>query len=455
MLPEVPQQEIERAVQDRNFVRLRQLFAGLEPPDIANAIDNLEPDERAVVLRIMPRDSAADIFEHLEPDAQEGLIKAMAREQVAAILNEMAPDDRTQLLEELPASVTKQVLSLLSPDERVIARKLLGYPEDSIGRLMTPDFITIREDWTVRQALEHVRLYGEDSETLNVVNVVDDRGKLTDDLRMRQLLLADPKARISKLTDGHFIALQAMDDQEGAVDVFKEYDRVALPVTDSRGILLGIVTVDDVLDVAVEEATEDIQMIGGSVALEQPFMQIDFPSMLRKRMGWLVFLFLGQLLTLNAMGFFAERLAELLVLVLFVPLIISSGGNSGSQAATLVVRAMALGEVEPRDWWRVLRREIAFGLMLGAILSSVGFLRIALGERMTGGYGPDWPVLGFAVGISLVCVVLWGVLVGSMLPFMMRWLGADPAASSAPFVATIVDVTGLIIYLSVASAVLA
>jgi magnesium transporter len=450
----VAQPDVEQALRDRDFLRLRAAFTELEPADVAEAIDSLEEQDRAVVFRLLRRELAADTFEYLSPEAQEGLIKALAREQVATILNDMSPDDRTQLLEELPASVTKQILSLLSPEERAVARRLLGYPEDSIGRLMTPDVITLSEGWSVQEALDHIRRHGEDSETLNVIYVVDERGKLVDDLRVRQLLLAEPDARISELLDGHFVALKATEDQEIAVGVFREYDRVAFPVTDSSGVLLGIVTVDDVLDVAEEEATEDIQKIGGSEALEHPFMQVDFLTMLRKRAIWLVALFLGQLLTLNALGLFQAQLEQAIVLVLFVPLIISSGGNSGSQAATLVVRAMALDEVSLTDWWAVMRREVVFGLTLGIVLSAIGFARIAIGQRLGEPFGEGWAMVGLVVGLSLICVVLWGVLLGSMLPFALRRMGVDPATSSAPFVATLADVTGLVIYLTLAAVIL-
>ncbi len=454
MLASVSPPAIERALRDRDYTRLRAAFIDLESADVADAIDGLEPEDRAVVFRLLPRDKAGDTFEYLSPESQEGLIKALGREQVASILNDMAPDDRTALLEELPASVTRQVLALLSPEERLVARHLLGYPEDSIGRLMTPDYISIRADWTVQQSLDHVRCHGRDSETLNVIYVVDERNRLIDDLRVRQLLLADPQQRISELSDGHVISLKAPDDQEDAVQVFKEYDRVAFPVTDSHGILLGIVTVDDVLEVAVEEATEDIQKIGGSAALEDPYMQIGFLKMLRKRAVWLIALFVAQSLTLTVMGFFTDQIAHALTLVLFVPLIISSGGNSGTQAATLVVRAMALEEVGLDDWWKVARRELLFGSIVGLLLATIGFARIALGESVAGGYGEQWARLGVAVGLSLVCVVLWGVLVGSMLPFLLRRVGADPATSSAPVVATVVDVSGLLIYFTAATLVL-
>jgi magnesium transporter len=454
MQTEFSKADIEQVLQERRFFQLREILSDLEPADVAETIDGLEAEERAVVFRVLRREHAADTFEYLSPESQEGLVKALARDKVATILNDMSPDDRTQMLEELPAAVTRQLLAMLSADERKIARQLLGYPEDSIGRLMTPDFTTVRSDWTVHQTLDHIRRHGEDSETFNVIYVVDDKGLLVDDIRIRQLLLADPEQKLSDLLDGTFIALRATDDQEESVPVFMEYDRVVLPVIDSRGVLLGIVTVDDVLDVAEEEATEDIHKLGGSIALEQPFMQIGFFEMLRKRIGWLVLLFIGQLLTLNAMGFFTNRMELLATLVLFVPLIISSGGNCGAQAATLVIRAMALNEVTLADWWRVMRREIAFGVALGLILSTIGFLRVGLGERVSGWYGEEWTIVGLAVGISLICVVLWGVLIGSMFPFLLSRLGADPAASSTPFVTTIVDVTGLIIYLLVATMIL-
>jgi magnesium transporter len=449
MMTQTPS-EIVAALEARDFARLRSGFAEALAVDVAELIEALDEQELAVVFRLLPREQAAEVFEYLPPDAQEALIKGLAREQVAGILNDMSPDDRTALLEELPASVTRQILALLSPEERKVATQLLGYPEDSIGRLMTPDFLTLQTDWTIQQSLDHVRKHGEDSETLNVLYVVDERGVLIDDLRMRQLLLADPKLRIADIMDGHFVALKATDDQEAAVRVFAEYDRVGFPVTDSAGVLLGLVTVDDELDVAEEEATEDIQKIGGMEALEQPYMQASFLELMRKRAGWLVLLFMGQLLTINAIDAFYVEIEKALFLAFFVPLIISSGGNSGAQAATLVVRAMALEEVSMRDWWRVMRRELLFGLTLGAVLASLGYSRVIVGRAMGEDYGTAWDQVGLAVGLALGIVVVWGVLIGSMLPFVLRRLGADPATSSTPFVATIVDITGLLIYFSVA-----
>ncbi len=380
----------------------------------------------------------------------------MAHEQVVGILNEMAPDDRTALLEELPSAAARQLIQLLTPEERRVATALLGYPEDSVGRLMTPDFIAVHEDWTVQQVLDYVREHGRDSETLNFVYVVDDRGKLIDDVRMREFLLRSLTAKVSEIRDQTFGALNVTDSQQDALNVFRRYDRAALPVLDSSGVLVGIVTSDDMLDVAEKEATEDIQKFGGMEALDEPYMRIPVWRMVRKRAGWLVILFLGEMLTATAMANYQEELAKALVLALFLPLIVSSGGNSGSQASTLMIRAMALGEVTLRDWWKVMGREVQAGLSLGAILGAIGVVRVGawaiIGEQYfhRQPYGPHWPLVAVTVGIALVGVVLWGTLSGSMLPFLLRRVGADPATSSAPFVATLVDVTGLIIYFSIA-----
>jgi magnesium transporter len=319
---------------------------------------------------------------------------------------------------------------------------------------MTPHFVRVRSNWTVSQALEHIRQYGTDSETMSVIYVIDEKGKLIDDLRIRQILLASPETRISELMDSRFVSLKATDDQEVAVEAFREADVNALPVTDSEGVLIGIVTVDDIFDVAEEEATEDIQKIGGTEALDEPYMEIGIPTMVRKRATWLIVLFLSEMLTATAMGRFESEIAKAVVLSIFVPLVISSGGNSGSQASTLIIRAMALGEVTLKDWWRVMRREILSGLSLGAILGTIGFIRITTWALLFRSYGDHWPLLALTVGIALIGIVLWGTLSGSMLPFLLRRIGLDPATSSAPFVATLVDVSGLIIYFTVAAIIL-
>jgi magnesium transporter len=446
--------DLETLVEARDFVSLREQIRNWPAGDLADLMEPLSAEKEAIVFRLLPRDEAAQVFSYLPIERQQELLKAMAHGEVVSILNDMSDDDRTEMLEELPAQVTQKLLNALSPEERRRASQLLGYAENSVGRLMTPHFVRVRPHWTVAHALDHIRRYGEDSETMSLVYVIDDKGKLIDDLRIRQILLASPETLISDLMDKRFVSLKATDDQEVAVEAFKEADLNALPVTDTEGALIGIVTVDDIFDVAEEEATEDIQKMGGTEALDEPYMEIGIPTMVRKRATWLIVLFLSEMLTATAMGKFESEIAKAVVLSIFVPLVISSGGNSGSQASTLIIRAMALGEVTLKDWWRVMRREILSGLSLGGILGIIGFIRISTWALVFHSYGEHWLLLALTVGIALIGIVLWGTLSGSMLPFLLRRIGLDPATSSAPFVATLVDVSGLVIYFSVAAIIL-
>ena len=449
-----PADELAGILHARDYGRLRDVLRNRHAGEVAELLTSLSLEDQVVVFRVLPRKDAAAVFEYLSQDAMEGLLKAMAQEDIAALLNNMAPDDRTQFLEELPATATRQLLSLLTPSERAVASTLLGYPDRSVGRLMTPHYVAVREHWTVQEVLDYVRAHGQDSETLNVIYVVDEHGLLIDDIRIREVLLAPVDKRVFDLMDRRFVTLTATDDQDAAVAVFRQYDRSALPVTDTAGMLIGIVTIDDVLDVAEAAATREIQRIGGSEALDEPYMETPFWRMVQKRAGWLVVLFIGEMLTATAMGVFEAEIAKAVVLTLFIPLIISSGGNSGSQASTLVIRALALGEVGLADWWRVTRREVFAGLALGSILGLIGFMRIAAWSAFSTVYGEHWLLVGITVAISLLGVVIWGTLSGSLLPLLLRRLGLDPATSSAPFVATLVDVTGLVIYFSVALVVL-
>ncbi len=448
--------EIEELIQKKDLIGIREAISEWEPSEIATLIRELPSVESILVFRVLPRDIASTTFEYLGGDRQEELIESLARDKtrLTELLNDLSPDDRTSLLEELPAEVAQRLIALLSPDERKITTMLLGYPEESIGRLMTTDYVAVRPHWTIKQVLEHIRRHGKDSETLNVIYIVDKDWRLVDDLRIRELLLADPDSPITDLMDEKFISLKAYDDQEKAVQMFRDYDRIALPVTDSRDILLGIVTVDDVLDVAEEETTEDIQKIGGSEALDEPYLTISLRRLVQKRARWLVFIFLGEMFTASAMGYFETELHKATMLVTFIPLILSTGGNSGSQAATLIIRAMSVGEFGLRDWFKVMKREILSGLALGLIFGILGILRVTIWQQLFGMYGVHWMLVMITIGCSLVGVVLWGTLIGSMMPFIMRSLGADPAVSSSPFVATLVDVTGLVIYFSVAALLL-
>lgn len=445
--------EIEELIAHRDFATIRDVFVEWTPVDLAELVSDLREESRAVVFRLLPKDIAAETFSYCDLETQQELLHDMAKGEVATILNDMSPDDRTQLFEDLPGNVVSELINSLSAEERAIALTLLNYPEDSVGRLMTPDYVIIKRHWTVQQALDHIRNYGKDSETLNLLYVTE-HGTLIDEIRIREILLSPPDALVEDLMDFKAESLLVTDDQETAVQLFKKLDRFAIPVVDADRKLLGIVTIDDVLDVAEEQATEEIQKFGGMEALEEPYTSTPLQEVIRKRAIWLMVLFVGEMLTATALGFFEHQLDKAVILTLFLPLIISSGGNSGSQAATLIVRAMALGEVGLHEWWFVLRRELVSGLSLGIILAVIGVLRIIGWNAVFGTYGEHYFLVALTVGFSLIGVVMFGTITGSMLPFLMKRLGLDPATSSAPFVATLVDVTGIVIYFSIATMLL-
>lgn len=450
MLQQLLLPEIRELIAAHDEDTLREVLDRWLPADVALLFADLTDEEDVTGFRLLRGPQRVRIFEYLELASQQQLLLALPPDETGPLLNEMADDDRTALLASLPDAQRQALLDQLNTQQRTLAESLLQYPESSVGRLMTPHCVSIRAHWTIQHVLDHIRHHGQDSETLNVVYVVDDDHRLIDDLKIRQLLLAEPLRPISSLMNAQFVALRADDDKREAVEVFRRYDRSALPVVDDGGRLLGVVTIDDVLDIAEEAATQDMQKLGGLEALDAPYVATPVIEMVRKRAVWLVVLFLGEMLTASAMGYFEAEIAKAVVLALFVPLIISSGGNSGSQAATLIVRSLALGEIHLSNWWWVLRRELASGLMLGVMLGTVGFLRIALWSAFSTMYGPHWPIIGAAVGVSLVGIVTWGCLTGAMIPFALKRCGLDPATSSAPFVATLVDVTGLLIYFTVA-----
>jgi magnesium transporter len=441
-------------IENKDWKVLKYELNHLESVQIAEVIEDLSKTDSLVLFRLLQRELAKETFQYLSHEQQEDIIEGLAANsnQIANLLNDLDPDDRTAFFEELPGAVGQRLVQLLSKEEREIATRLLGYPEDSIGRLMTPEYVAIKPQYTVQQALEHIRIFGRDSETLNVIYVIDDEWKLIDDIRIKEIILASPGQVISEITDERFIALNAYDDQEVAIKVFQDYDRVALPVVDSTGVLLGIVTIDDVMDVAEEESTEDFHKFGGTEELDLSYTKTSLLELVKKRAGWLVILFLSEMLTASAMGYFDVEISKAVVLALFVPLIISSGGNSGSQAASLIIRSLALDELRLKNWWYVMKKEVLSGLLLGSILAVIGFFRILIWQQ-TGiyDYGEFWLWIGASVSVSLVFVVLWGTLSGSMIPLILKRFGLDPATASAPFVATLVDVTGLIIYFSVAA----
>lgn len=433
---------------------LRNFFDGLDISVIEDLIDEI-PDYGAFIIDTLSIKRAINAFRILDVPVQEKIIKKLSREKVSEIINGLPPDDRTSLLSELKdEALSLELMSLLSPDDQKEIDSLLSYTEGTVGRLMTPDYLAINKNITVKEALEHIRLNGKNSETIDVIYILDEKGVLLDDLRIRELLINDPSTPIKNLMDDRLISLNALDPEEYAIKIFKMNNRVALPVIDDNRMLLGIVTIDDVLWLADEEYSEDMQRIGGTEALDQPYLDMPLFRLIQKRAGWLIILFIGELLTASVMQYYEDQLAKVIVLAMFLPLMISSGGNSGSQASTLIIQAMAMGEVKLYDWWKVFRREIISGLSLGIILGIIGFARIYVWHNIFPDlYGEQWLLVGTTVSLALIGIVLWGSLIGSMLPFILKKLGADPATSSAPFVATIVDVTGLIIYLTIASIV--
>ena len=421
------------------------------PADIAETLSELHVNERVLAFLKVPKQYKAEVFSHLDPDFQEETIRSIGSEEVSEILNAMTPDDRTALFEDFPDELIKYSINHLNPQERRIALKLLGYNADSIARLMTPYYIQIRKEWTVKRCFQQIKKVGKKMETMNHLYVVDERNKLIDDIAIGSLLLAEEDTLISEITDNHFVAITTTTSKEDAVQYFEKYDRTALPIVTEAGVLVGIVTIDDILDQIEQQNTEDIQKFGGMEALDEPYRQTHWFEMIKKRGFWLILLFLFQMLTASAMGFFEDEIQKAVVLTLFVPLIISSGGNTGSQAATLIIRAMALQEITVKDWWLVIKKEIVTGMVLGGLLGVFGFFRIMLWQNAGWfDYGQYWEFIGISVGISLMMIVMWGTLSGSMVPFVLKRFKLDPATSSAPFVATLVDVTGLVIYFSVA-----
>lgn len=444
------QEQFETLITREDKLEIREFLNHQNIADVADLVYEF-PDFESQIIAHMSVHRAASVFKILEFPTQKRIIQTLPPNTIASLLNELPADDRTDFLEELPSNAVRELIKLLDPEERKITLSLLGYPENSIGRLMTPDYVYIYPDNSIEEVFATIRKYGKDSETINVIYVINDKGELLDDIRIRDFILSPPDRLVSELMDNRVVALHAYDDQETASEVFKMNNRVALPVVSNSNKLLGIVTIDDMLWVAGEEFGEDMQKMGGTAALEEPYIEMPLFRLFKKRVIWLIILFFGELITITAMQQFEEEIAKVVILATFIPLIISSGGNSGSQASTLIIQAMALGEVTIRDWWQIMRREIISGLLLGVTLCLIGLGVITAWHFLSPEtFGIHYLRIGLTVGLSLVGIVLWGSLMGSMLPLLLKRLGADPAASSTPFVATLVDVTGLLIYFSMA-----
>lgn len=446
--------EINELVAQRDYRSIRVGLRYLPPADTADILAELDPNDAAIAFRMLPSDDAAEVFSNLAPDDQERLIEALGDDRATRVVEELDPDDRARLLDELPAVVSTRLTNALTPEARRETQAILGYGPQQVGRLITPDYVRVKPQWTVADTLEHIRKWGKDAETIAWLYVVDNDLTLIDDIVIRDILLADAHTTIGALMDEQFVALDATADREEAVRAFQRYDRTALPVIDTRGRLVGIVTHDDVADVAEEEVTEDIHKLAAVEALTEPYLDTHPAKMVRKRGPWLVALFTVQLVTVGVMAGFEDQLASAVVLALFVPLIISTGGNTGTQTASMLVRAIALREVSLANWVRVITRELTTGLILGLTLGVYGFLVTLLLAALGFAETPTPALIGLSIALSIVTIVIWAVLSGSLLPLVLEHLRFDPATSSAPLVATIMDVSGLLIYLAISTTLL-
>lgn len=439
-LPPLP--EIRQLIELKNWRALKDSLSACPPSDIADLLEGLEAKEAVLLFRLLPRQLAADVFSEIAIEAQRHLLHQMSDEHILGILLELSPDERTELFEELPGKVTQRLLNLLPPEERQEALRLLGYPENSVGRLMTPDYVAIRPSWTVAQALSHIRRWGRDAETINRVYVIDEHWHLIDDIGLRRLILAEPQERVETLMDRSFVAIPALEDQETAVKLMKRYDLIVLPVVDSQNVLLGVVTVDDILDVLEDEVTEDIQKGASVMPFEVNYTTAPVWTLFRKRIIWLLLLVLAGFLSGSVIAAFEEALGALIVLAFFIPVLIDTGGNTATQSATLIIRAIAIGDLTPRRWFSVVKKELLIGLLLGVALSVI----LSLWAYFWRGT----PTVSLVVGLAVIIIALWANLLGSLLPIALTKLRLDPAIISSPLITTIMDVTGLLIYFSIA-----
>ena len=453
MIGAIVKPELIKMIDERDSFGLREALSEFPVAEIAEIFEDFDNERKAVMFRLLPESLAADLFEFLEQEERETIFEALRTEEVAGILDEMEPPDRTDFLEDLAESEAEELLSKMRPDEREMASQLLEHPEDSIGRIMNPEFVSIEEDWTGDYLIGHLRAIGaERRESLNELFVTDAQGRLVGSLELADAVLASREQAVAESVNHQAPSLKVTDDQETAVQEFQKYDRTTLPVVDEDDKLVGLVAVDDVMDVAEEEVTEDMHKMAAMAALDEAYLSTSIFAMVGKRVGWLAILFGGQLLTALAMMQYKGALEKYQYLVFFLPLIISSGGNCGSQAATLVIRSMAVQDLDLSDWWRVVRREMASGLALGLAMAAIALLMTAVAQESL--FGPNYWSLGVTIAISLVGVVIFGCLFGGLLPFVLRALKFDEAVCSTPLVMTLVDVSGLIIYMLIAGAIL-
>lgn len=443
MLKELLRPEIEDIIKQRRWKDLRIGLEGWEPAEIAELLLEIEKEYKVLLFRALPREVSTQVFSHIDSDEHDQLLEELTDGETRRLLADMPPDDRTALLEELPAKVTKSLLNMLSAEDLKEARYLLGYPEESIGRLMTPDFVAVQQDFTISETLDHIRKFGKDSETIYRVYVTDDNGRLIDDILLKNIILSSEDRKISDLMDDSFLSLSAFDDREEAVRMFEKYDVLALPVVDSNGYIVGIVTFDDIYDVSEEEATEDFQRTSGINPLDQSYLSASIFKLYFKRIPWLMAMVFANFITASVISHYDYVTVALVSLVAFIPLLTGTGGNSGTQSATLIIRGIATDDIRYNDWLKVFRKELIVGLLLGLSLAVVAFLRGFLESN-------DGMQIAWIISISLIVLILWANIVGSLLPILLHKLNLDPAVISGPLITTLVDVSGLLIYFNLA-----
>ncbi|MBW2056646.1 MAG: magnesium transporter [Deltaproteobacteria bacterium] len=443
MLRELLTPEIRELIEEKKWHELKEGLLDWPAADIADLATSLGQENMSLLLRLLPKQLAADVFTELDLHEQVDLLQRMGQEHVQGILSELDPDDRTGLFEELPGKVTQRLLNLLPPEDRKESLRLLGFPDSSVGRLMTPDYVAIRPHWTVERAMAHVRRYGRDAETINMIYVVDDAWHLVDEIPLRRLILADGHQRVESLMDRRVISISAFEDQEQAVAVTKRYDLSVIPVVDSENVLLGIVTVDDILDVLEEETTEDLHKGSGVVPFRTNYSGASVWTLYNRRVVWLSLLAVSGFLSGSVISYFERTLATVISLAFFIPVLIDTGGNTSSQSATLIIRALATGDLTLGSWFEAIKKELLVGLPLGLTLGIILFVWSYLWKGV--------PRIGLVVGISTVVIVLWANIIGSLLPIILTRLKLDPAVISSPLLTTFLDITGLLIYFSTAA----
>jgi len=443
---------------EESFVGIGEVVAELQPADVADLVNQLKLHEAAAVMSMLSVPRAVEVFDQPTLNRRSAILQEMDPGRAAQVLEGLSADERTFVVRGMGEVARRRLLPKLSAEMRGEVERLLQYPPHSAGGIMTTEFVRLEPQWTVGECLKHVRAVGREKESIYACYVMEaGSGRLLGSMSLRDLVMAELDTPVEKAMRRKPVTVNALDDREAVAARIAKYNLLAVPVLETDGSVVGFVTVDDVIDVMIEEGTEDALRMGAVEpgAMDEPYVATPFWTLVRKRAGWLILLFLSEMLTATAMGRFEEEIARAVVLALFVPLIISSGGNSGSQAASLIIRALAVGELRLADWWRVMRREIFSGLVLGSVLGFVGFVRISAWSLVSPQtYGPHWPLVAATIWISLIGVVLWGTVSGSMLPIILKRLGMDPAVSSAPFVATLVDVTGIVIYFQVAARIL-